>query len=133
MTLVMLLGGPGGSLKVVVRSFPATPHSILAPFGSSWSLSGRSQSPLSSNLVPLSFQVEVKNHFFEPTWRQSWSPTCPPSRFSVDFVTRQTLIFAIPYTVFHGFSIFQQIASKMLSNFQKFALSKTRMHNHINH
>ena len=41
-------------------------------------------------------------------------PTCLPSCFFIDFVLRKTLIFAIPYSVFEGFSTFQQIASKVL-------------------
>ena len=34
------------------------------------------------------------------------------------FQSLRTLIFAIPYSIFHGFSIIQQIASKMLSKLQ---------------
>ena len=71
MTLVMLWGG-GGSLKVGLGGILATTFSILAPFGSSWSLFGPSQSTLSSNSVPLSFQVDVKCYFFHDLGLQNW-------------------------------------------------------------
>ena len=45
-------------------------------------------------------------------------PTCLPRRFCIEFVSLRTLIFAIPYGVFHGSSIFQQIASKTLPKLQ---------------
>ena len=41
-----------------------------------------------------------------------------PKRDFHSFSTLRTLIFAIPYSVFDGFSIFQQIASKPLSKLQ---------------
>ena len=45
-------------------------------------------------------------------------PTCPPSSIYHRFLTLPTSIFAIPYNVFHGFSIFQQIVSKTLPKLQ---------------
>ena len=47
-------------------------------------------------------------------------PTCPPISIFHDFLTLRTSIFAIPYSVFQGFSIFQQIASKMLPEVKKY-------------
>ena len=107
----MLLGGPGGSLKVVFCRFLATSHSILASFGSSWSVSGRSQSVLSSNLVFLSLQVEVKNHFLSQLGAKV-GPNLPSKSIFHRFCNSPNLDFC---NTLQCFSIFQEIASKMLS------------------
>ena len=68
-------------------------------------------------LHPFNFSII---QFSKPPNVQASKPARASAGFAKrkQFLTLRTSIFAIPYMVFHGFSIFQQIASKTLPKLQ---------------
>ena len=98
--------------------------SLVPLLGSLGASLGASKAPLSSNLVPLSLQVDVNLPLLAKICTlisqlsSKFGANLPSKLNFHDFLILRTLIFAIPYSVFHGFSIFQQIESKMLSKLQ---------------
>ena len=88
--------------------------SLGAVLGLSWALLGALETLLGAILSNQSALGDV----LACSWEEIWSKDGLYVGFLMFFIeiyTLRTLIFAIPYTVFDGFSLFDKFACKMLS------------------
>ena len=119
------LGGPRGSK---IRPPAASPMMLIQRQGPCWGFLGALGATLSAQealraptwcrlaiQIASTWQSWLQNSVSQANLASDLVPSCSPSWFFLRFLTLRTLIFAVPYNVFHGFSIIQHIASKTSS------------------
>jgi len=98
------------SKSLILSAFGA----LGAVLGLSWPLLGALETLLGAILSDLG----SLQHVLKCSWEEIWSKDGPYVVFLVIFTeiyNLRTLIFAIPYTVFNGFSLLGKFVCKMLS------------------